>query len=369
MVLAASRMATISAWAEGSRSRRTRFWPRPTIQSKKQTTAPMGTSPSWAAMRASASAARIASSSLIMTDEDTAGLRGGHSTVGGQRRSEGGTGRLLLGHAVESAEAPDEIDRMDADDFAAGECGGDGVEGDAVVGIVKCGHEHDAVSDIEVGVAGGQALVAKYDRARQRELDEVELLAGGRARGFEAGEVVGERLVVGVAGVGFDDGKDGVGRGEARDVVDMAVGVVAGDATAEPDDLIDAEVVVERALELLAAHAGIALLDVAEQAFFRGEQSAGAVDVDGAAFEHRQMMGAVVELDGRLPGAHPEGFGGAGGNLIVEMPVVVFGPGVELPVGQGDVAFRVLDEDRAGVASPAAVGGPRVEGDAIQVDA
>ena len=41
---------------------------------------------------------------------------------------------LLLGHAVEGAEAPDEVDGVDADDFAGGEAVGDDVEGVAVVG-------------------------------------------------------------------------------------------------------------------------------------------------------------------------------------------------------------------------------------------
>ena len=48
-------------------------------------------------------------------------------------------------------------------------------------------------------------------------------------------------------------------------------------------------------------------------------------------------------------------------NLVVAAPVVVLGPGVELPVGDGELAFGVFDEDGAGVAEPDAVGGPVVE--------
>ena len=60
----------------------------------------------------------------------------------------------------------------------------------------------------------------------------------------------------------------------------MAVGVVAGNAAAEPNHLIDAEIIGENALQLLTAQAGIALLHFAQQAFFGGEQSALAVYVD-----------------------------------------------------------------------------------------
>src|ERR1019366_8227525 len=49
---------------------------------------------------------------------------------------------FLLGEAVEGAEAPDEIDGVDADDFAGGEAGGDDVECVAVVCIIEGGNEH-----------------------------------------------------------------------------------------------------------------------------------------------------------------------------------------------------------------------------------
>ena len=59
---------------------------------------------------------------------------------------------------MEGAQAPDEIDGVDADDFAVGEAAGDGVEGVAVVAVVEGGDEDEIVRDVEVGVAGGEAL-------------------------------------------------------------------------------------------------------------------------------------------------------------------------------------------------------------------
>ena len=72
-------------------------------------------------------------------------------------------GGFLLGEAVEGAEAPDEVDGVDADDLAGGEAGGDDVEGEAVVGVVEGGDEDEAVGDVEVGVAGGEALAFEED--------------------------------------------------------------------------------------------------------------------------------------------------------------------------------------------------------------
>jgi hypothetical protein len=73
-------------------------------------------------------------------------------------------------------------------------------------------------------------------------------------------------------------------------------------------------------------------------------------------------LGEVVEL------------GDVVGDLIVAMPVVVLGPGVELPVGDGEgvlvaLGVEALDEDGAGVAEPDTVGGPVVEVDAGEVGA
>ncbi len=61
---------------------------------------------------------------------------------------------------------------------------GENVERDAVVGIVKRGNQHQSVGDVEVGIAGRQALAAKDDRARQRQFDDGELLAVGGACGL-----------------------------------------------------------------------------------------------------------------------------------------------------------------------------------------
>ena len=110
------------------------------------------------------------------------------------------------------------------------------------------------------------------------------------AEGAEAVEVFGQGEVVFVVGVGLDAGEDLVFGDEAGDVVDVAVGVVAGAAFVEPEGLFDAEVVVEGLLEVLAgfgfvAEAGVALLDFGEEALFGGEEEAGAVGVDAAAFE------------------------------------------------------------------------------------
>ena len=170
------------------------------------------------------------------------------------------------------------------------------------------------------------------------------------------------------------------------DVVDVAVGVVAGAAAGEPEGLVDAEVIAEGAFEQalrsgFVAEAGIALLDLGEETFLGGEQDSRAVGVDGAAFEDDAVrlpacrsgrrrrdfgldFGEVVEL------------GDAVGDLVVAEEVGVLGPGVGLPVGDGEVGAGIFGgavgyfyEDGAGVAQPDSVGGPVMEVEAGEIGA
>ena len=115
------------------------------------------------------------------------------------------------------------------------------------------------------------------------------------------------------------------------------------------------------------AEAGVAFLDFGEEALFGGEEEAGAVGVDAAAFEDEAVgfSGGAFDLGFELGDVVV--FGDVLGDLVVAAPVVVLGPGVELPVGDGEVAGGVFDEDGAGVAEPDAVGLPVVEVEAGEV--
>ncbi len=250
---------------------------------------------------------------------------------------------------------------MDSGDAAAREVVGDDVERVTVVGVVEGRDQDEIVGDIEVGIAGGQALVVEDDRSRHGQLDDVERLASQIAGGAQAVEVFGEREVIFVVGAGLDAGEDGVFSDEAGDVVDVAMGVVAGGAPVEPENLVDAEVIMQGALDLLLGDAWVALLDFGEEALFGGDENAGAVSVDGAAFEDEAMLFAVLTDDTGLELFDPVELGDVMRNLVVATPVVVLGPGVEVPVGEGELALRIFDEDGAGVAEPDPVGLPGME--------
>ena len=66
----------------------------------------------------------------------------------------------------------------------------------------------------------------------------------------------------------------------------MSVGVIAGDAVFEPENVCYAEVFAKDVLVIFLCEARISFLDFAQKAFFGGEQRASAVHVNAAAFEN-----------------------------------------------------------------------------------
>ena len=83
------------------------------------------------------------------------------------------------------------------------------------------------------------------------------------------------------------------------------------------------------------------MLDFREQALFGGEEDARAVSVDGAAFEDEAVGLGICECDLGFDLRNVVEPGDVVGDLVVTTPVVVLGPGVEPPVGDGEVFFVV----------------------------
>ena len=81
---------------------------------------------------------------------------------------------LLLCHAVDSAESPDEVATMDADDFPVGKDFRKNIERMPVIRIVECGDQHHTIRDVKVGITGGQSLVAKDNRGGHRKFNYFE---------------------------------------------------------------------------------------------------------------------------------------------------------------------------------------------------
>jgi hypothetical protein len=74
-----------------------------------------------------------------------------------------------------------------------------------------------------------------------------------------------------------------------------------------------------------------------------------------------------MAIDLRLEAFHVVELRDFTGDEVVVEVVGILGPGIELPVGDGGFALRILDEDGAGVAEPDAVRAPVVEVQAGEV--
>ncbi len=66
-------------------------------------------------------------------------------------------------------------------------------------------------------------------------------------------EIFLERLEVFVVAIFFDDGDDLSLRNKTREIVDVSVGIVAGDSVAEPKNLSDAQKIAKSLFDLFAA--------------------------------------------------------------------------------------------------------------------
>src|SRR5208337_4288401 len=116
----------------------------------------------------------------------------------------------------------------------------------------------------------------EHDWTRHGNLDDLQPLPAGSARIFQAAQVRVQGHVVFAPLIRFDHRDHGIGSAETCDVVNVSVGVVAGDAAVEPDDGLCAKIVGEHSLIGRAVHGRVALLCVGEQAFLGGDESAAA---------------------------------------------------------------------------------------------
>jgi hypothetical protein len=125
------------------------------------------------------------------------------------------------------------------------------------------------------------------------------------------------------------------------------VGVIAHDAPAQPNHLLNAKVVVKKLLKVSLRESRIALLHFAQQALFRGEHQAAAIHVNAAAFQDHMVRlaaalgcpltrGFSLARNQRREMLQLERAGDAVRDLVVIFPVGVLGPGVEAPVDGGD---------------------------------
>ena len=106
-----------------------------------------------------------------------------------------------------------------------------------VVGIVEHRHEHDFIGNIKIGVARRQTRAGGEKRRRTGQGDNIQFPTVLVARALQALVVFSQAAVIIVLRIRLSNTGNGRRIDEARDVVDMAVGIVADDTIAEPEDM------------------------------------------------------------------------------------------------------------------------------------
>ena len=128
---------------------------------------------------------------------------------------------------MQRAEPPYQIDCVNTHDSACGEKLGQPVQGDSVVAVIEGGNYYDVVCNVEVGIAGRQSFTLHYDRPWKWQRNYAQL-AGERTGGLlQSFQIILHSAVVFVRGIVFPGQYDGLLIYEARDVVHVAVRVVA----------------------------------------------------------------------------------------------------------------------------------------------
>ena len=170
-------------------------------------------------------------------------------------------------HAVYGAEAPNEIAGVDRYDFAGREESSKRVQSDTVVHIIEDRHQHDSIRDIKVCIARGKTPSFENYGCWHGNLDNIQIFSILIACGFQAAEIISQGRVVCIFSVALDNRYDRFRIYKPSEIIDVAMRIVARDAFAKPDDVGRAEILCKELFIVFALHAGIALLDFAEQAF------------------------------------------------------------------------------------------------------
>ena len=262
------------------------------------------------------------------------------------------SGRLLLRHAMQRAQAQDKVCACDSHHLACRKQVGQFVQGHTIVGIVESRHQHNLVRDVEVCVARRQTLPVEINRFGHWECFYPERSAVLITHLFQQREILLKRLIVRFRRILFGCDHNRIGIRKASQVVNMAVRIIACDPVSQPECMPCAEESAKHLFNIFPGEPWISLLNRAQQALLRGQDGSASIDIDASTLEHDPPISEI-----RRPTLQPKPLPNKIGHSVVFAPVVVLRPSVEVPVENGRRPVRPFDENRAVIASPTAICG------------
>src|SRR2546423_11698711 len=130
----------------------------------------------------------------------------------------------------------------------------------------------------------------------------------------------------------------------------MSMSIVARDSIPEPQRVMRAKVVSEHLFHILARQAGIPSLNVTEQAFFRCQKRAQAIDLNAAALQHHAPAFAERRPHREIKLRRPDL-----SYSVVELRVFIFCPAIKSPVQNSFLPRGVTNKCRTEITSPTSI--------------
>src|SRR5262249_52769606 len=153
-------------------------------------------------------------------------------------------------------QSPDQFAAIDADHASIRETFAESGYCSFIARIGKRGNEHTRVCDIKIRVTRRESQYFAHNLLRHRKREDVEFAAMDFHLEL-ASEVLLERLVIFVGAIFFNDSDDSSLRYKAGEIIDVTIGVVAGDAVTEPQNFGDAEIIAQTLLDFISRKIGI----------------------------------------------------------------------------------------------------------------
>jgi len=168
-------------------------------------------------------------------------------------------------------------------DLAAWKVGSEEIQNHFVGGGSEDGDEHGGVSNVKVSVAGWITMMRTIRARGHGKLDNFE---GSSARVFgqrKPVEVVCQRGMIRVLGVGFNNRRDHPRGKKAGQIIDMPVGIVTLETLAQPDNLSDTQPLRKSCFNFRSRQRGITV--GMKKTLFSGEKSVLSVGIERASLK------------------------------------------------------------------------------------
>ena len=159
---------------------------------------------------------------------------------------------------MERSESPNQLAAIDSDDAASWKTFAQDRQRCFVSGISECWYEYASVRDVKVRVTRRQPQPFAHDLLRHWQRDEIQLVTTDFHLA-QARKIFLERLVIFVVAIFFDDSHNCPFGNKTRKIVDVSIGVVSGNAVAEPENIAHTKKIPQTLLDFIARKIWIAI--------------------------------------------------------------------------------------------------------------